>query len=60
MAVNQKIENPWLAWVPIADMYILGRLIKNLKIQSYEIPRIELVLPIGCLAIGLLGDISFI
>ena len=57
MAVNQKIENPWLAWIPIADFYILGKLI---KIQTYEIPHIELVLPIGCLAVAVLGSIPLI
>lgn len=49
LATNQKINRPWIAWVPIANMYILGSLIKNLKIDSYEIPKIELVLPIGFL-----------
>lgn len=60
LAINQKIDNPWIAWIPIANMYILGSLIKNIKIDSYEIPRIELVLPIGCLLTMLLSPIPLI
>jgi hypothetical protein len=60
LAANQGIENPWLAWIPIANLYVLGRLIKNLKIQSYDIPNIELVLPIGSVAIMILGNIPVI
>jgi hypothetical protein len=60
MALNQRLENPWLAWIPIADMYILGKLIKNLRIQTYEIPHIELVLPLGALVVAVLGNIPLI
>lgn len=60
LALNQKIENPWLAWIPVADMYILGKLIKNLKIDTFEIPSIELVLPIGLVATMILNNIPLI
>jgi hypothetical protein len=60
LAVNQRIENAWLAWIPIADMYILGKLIRNLKFDSFEVRKIELVLPIGGLAVAVLGDIALI
>lgn len=60
LATNQKINNPWIAWIPIANLYILGSIIKNIKIDSYEIPKIELVLPIGCLLSILLSPIPLI
>jgi uncharacterized membrane protein len=60
LATNQGVENPWLSWIPVANLYILGRLIKTLKIQSYDIPSIELVLPIGCIASAVLGNIPFV
>jgi hypothetical protein len=60
LAANEGIENPWLAWIPVANMYILGRLIKSLRISTYDIPSIELVLPIGCLAVMILGQIPVI
>ena len=49
LAANQKIDNPWMAWIPVANLYILGSIIKSLKIDSYQIPNIQLVLPIGFL-----------
>jgi hypothetical protein len=24
LAANRGIENPWLAWIPVADLYIMG------------------------------------
>jgi len=45
MALNAGLENPWLAWIPVAQWYILAKLIKSLKISEYEIPNLEFVLP---------------
>jgi hypothetical protein len=45
MAMNKRLENPWLAWIPIGNLYILGKLIPELKISSYVIPSHEMVLP---------------
>mgnify|MGYP001057351024 FL=1 len=45
MAKNRNIENAWVAWVPVAQLYILGKLIKTLDIAGYEIPQVELALP---------------
>lgn len=60
LALNQKIENPWLAWIPIANMYILGKLIKNLRLDTFEIPNIELVLSLGFFAVVVLKFIPLI
>lgn len=51
MAVKQGIENPWLAFIPIAQNYTLGKLIRNLKVFDYEIPRIEVVLPVAAVVV---------
>ncbi|MBK1812327.1 hypothetical protein JHL18_17015 [Clostridium sp. YIM B02505] len=47
MAVRQGLENPWVAWIPIAQLYTLGKLIKGLEIFNYEVPNIEIVLPVA-------------
>jgi hypothetical protein len=47
MAVRQGVENPWVAWIPIAQLYTLGKLIRGLKIFDYEVPNIEIVLPVA-------------
>lgn len=57
MAKNKGLEYDWLAFVPIAQLYILGKLIRNLKIFNYDIPSIEMVLPIGALISVILGKI---
>ncbi|MFL0245723.1 hypothetical protein [Candidatus Clostridium stratigraminis] len=54
LASNQKLENPWLSWIPVANMYILGKLIKNLKLDTLEIPSIELILSLGFFAVLIL------
>lgn len=68
LAVSRNVENPWLAWIPIADLYILGKLIIELKIGSWNVPSIELVLPIASIitiilasvpVIGILVDIAY-
>lgn len=60
MAVKQGIENPWIAFIPIAQTYTLGRLIKNLKVFDFEIPRIEVVLPVAALISLVFNNVDFI
>lgn len=49
MAVNRNIENPWIAWIPIVQLYIVGKLIGELKVINYEVPQPEIVLPISAI-----------
>ncbi|MGI6707497.1 MAG: hypothetical protein ACOX6S_15125 [Clostridia bacterium] len=60
MAQNRGIENPWLAWIPVANLYILGKLIGSLSISSWEVPSVELFLPIGAVVAAILGQIPLI
>lgn len=60
LAANAGIENPWLAWIPIANLYILGKLIPKLSISSYVIPNHELVLPCATIVAIILGSLPFI
>jgi len=46
MAKNLDIQNPWASFIPIINLYILGKIIKNLKIGSYETSEPEKTLPI--------------
>ena len=47
MALRQNIEYPWIAFIPIAQFYIIGKLIGSLSIGTFAIPSIEYVLPAG-------------
>jgi uncharacterized membrane protein len=60
LAQNEGIENPWLAWVPFGNLYIVGRLVKTVKLFNYDIPSLELVLPIGAIAVAILGGIPLL
>ena len=60
LAKKANLENPWVAFIPIAQLYTLGMLVKTVKIQDYEIPSLELVLPLGYLAVMILNKIPLI
>ncbi|EKQ53515.1 MULTISPECIES: hypothetical protein [unclassified Clostridium] len=60
MAVKQGLENPWIAWIPIAQNYTLGKLIKTLKVFDIEIPRIEIFLPVASLVVCVFNRIEIL
>lgn len=60
MAQRRGIANPWLAWVPIADLYILALILRSLNVFGLEIPMFTMVLPVAALVVALLGRITFI
>jgi len=60
MAQKRGIENAWIAWIPVVQLYIIGRLIGTLHIGSYEVPQPELVLPGIAVAGSVLSNIPLI
>lgn len=46
MADKQGIENAWLAFIPIANMYILGKLLGKLNLFGTIIDQPEMILPL--------------
>lgn len=62
MAKNQNIENAWLAFIPLANFYIMGCVIGPIKIGDYYFDRqkaglLVLVVPLGLMV---LANIPFI
>jgi hypothetical protein len=55
IAKNRGMENPWLAWIPIAQYYVIGTVVKELDFGSFQIPKMELILPLGALAVAVLS-----
>lgn len=52
MAKNRNIDNPWLAWIPLANRYLMGELINDdVSISSWHIPYAKLFLPLMGLAL---------
>lgn len=60
MAQNLGIENPWMAFIPVANLYIMGKLAGTVSFQNYQIPSIELVLPIGSVVASSMARVSLI
>lgn len=44
MAQRKKIKDPWMAFIPIANLYVYGKLIEPLKIMGKEIPNLPFVM----------------
>lgn len=61
MATKRDIENAWLAWIPIGDLHIIGKLIGPFSIGSFNLDNPDVILPISgavafvCGAIPLIG-----
>lgn len=56
MGKNAGIEESWLAFIPILQGYVWGKIIKEIKIANYVIPKAEIVLPVSSLTFGLFGN----
>ncbi len=46
MASNRGMENAWLAWIPIADLYIGGKLVEEMDFFGARITNMGLWLPV--------------
>ena len=55
IAQKRGIENAWLAWIPVVQFYIVGVIIKEVKLGTLTIPRMDLVLPLGAVAVAVLS-----
>lgn len=61
MAKNKGISNPWLAWIPIANSYLMGKIIdEKVAFGSKVIPYAHIFLPLGPFVAGALSFIPFI
>ncbi len=60
LAQKRGLDMPWLAWIPVAQFYLIGKMVKTLKISTFEIPSLEIVLPVALLANVILGKIPVI
>lgn len=50
MAQNQGIENAWLAWIPIGNMWIMGKVIKTIDLGDRKFEQAEMILVIAAAA----------
>lgn len=60
MAKNLGIENPWFAFIPVLHLYTMGMIVRKVKFQNFEIPQLEIVLPVSLVASMILSMLPFI
>lgn len=60
LAKRKGINNAWLAWIPIANLYIMGKIIGHIKIGSFEMDKMEMWLPLSILPLIILLAIPFV
>ncbi len=57
LAANRGLENPWLGWVPVADLYLLGMLVGSMDLFGYKVDKLEIILPAAVVGGSILGMI---
>jgi hypothetical protein len=58
MASNRNINNPWFAWIPFLNMYLMGLIIdEKVYLGSWEIPYAQLILPLGTLVVSFISSL---
>ncbi len=63
MAANKGIENAWLAWIPIADLYIAGSIVEEMDLFGNRLTNLGMWLPVimvGGMIIGIIPVIGTI
>lgn len=60
MAANKGIENAWLAWIPVADLYIAGSILGEMDIFGNHLDNLGLWLPVVMFGGAILAMIPFI
>ncbi|MGL4283041.1 hypothetical protein [Eubacterium aggregans] len=61
MAKNKGIEYAWLAWIPVANGYVMGEVMDDkVAIGSSVIPYAKWILLLGSIVTGLLAMIPYI
>lgn len=57
LAKTEHTGNEWFAFIPILQFYIVGKVLKEIKISTFTIPQLELVLPLAPIAVLIAGSI---
>lgn len=57
LSKTEGTGNEWFAFVPILQLYIIGKILREIKIGTYTVPQLELVLPLAPIALMLAGRI---
>lgn len=47
MAENKGIDNPWLAWVPIGNLWVLGAIVETIDLGDRKFDNAGIILVVG-------------
>ncbi|MHB1394117.1 MAG: hypothetical protein ACYCYE_13810 [Clostridia bacterium] len=51
LAKTEGTGNEWFVFIPILQLHIIGKILREVKISTYTIPSLELVLPVAPIAL---------
>lgn len=60
MAKKRGVGNAWLAFIPLAQFYILGKLVEPMKIGDFEVPALPVILVVSPVLFSIFIFIPFI
>lgn len=60
LAANKGIENAWLGWIPLADLYIAGVIVEDMELFGIHVDNLGLWVPVVFVGGIILGGIPVI
>ena len=57
LAKTERTGNEWFAFIPVLQLYIIGKILRELRAGSFTIPKLELVLPLAPFAVMIVDKI---
>lgn len=57
MAKRRDLPNPWLAWIPVAQLYTMGEVIGPVKLENFTADKPGLYLLVAILGLTVLSGI---
>jgi len=57
MAISSNLQNPWLAWIPFGNAYILGSIVEEVDFLGQRITNLGLIYLIAPFAIAIAAKI---
>lgn len=61
MAKKKDLDRPWLAWIPLGNYFIFGKIIdEKVPFGSKITPYAHIILPLACVITPMLGYVPYI
>jgi uncharacterized membrane protein YqjE len=57
LAKTENTGNEWFAFIPILQLYIIGKILGQVNIGGYTVPMLEIVFPLAPIAVSIVGGI---